>query len=68
MEADVMLDDLYETLNLGETPDTNYPTLGGYLYGMFEHIPVVGDKFSSEATIFTDQDYDTLLEERYFVL
>lgn len=66
--ADVMLDELYETLNLGEAPDTNYPTLGGYLYGMFEHIPVVGDKFTAEATIFTDVDSDTLLEERYFTL
>ena len=66
--ADVMLDDLYETLNLGEAPDTNYPTLGGYLYGMFEHIPVVGDTFSANATIFTDVDSDTLLEERYFTL
>ncbi len=66
--ADVMLDDLYENLNLGETPDTNYPTLGGYLYAMFEHIPVVGDKYTADATIFTDQDSDTLLEERYFTL
>lgn len=66
--ADVMLDDLYETLNLGEAPDTNYPTLGGYLYGMFEHIPVVGDTFTADATIFTDTDSDTLLEERYFTL
>ena len=66
--ADVMLDDLYEALNLGEAPDTNYPTLGGYLYGMFEHIPVVGDKFSVDATIFTDVDSDTLIEERYFTL
>ena len=66
--ADVMLDDLYESLNLGEAPETNYPTLGGYLYAMFEHIPVVGDKFTADATIFTDQDSDTLLEERYFTL
>lgn len=66
--ADVMLDDLYEALNLGEAPDTNYPTLGGYLYGMFEHIPVVGDKFKVDATIFTDIDSDTLLEERYYTL
>ena len=63
-----MLDDLYENLNLGEAPETNYPTLGGYLYGMFEHIPVVGDTFSADATIFTDTDSDTLLEERYFTL
>lgn len=66
--ADVMLDDLYDALNLGETPETNYPTLGGYLYGMFEHIPVVGDKFCADTTIFTDKDSDSLLEEKEYTL
>lgn len=68
ISADVMLDELYEVLELGQVPETNYPTVGGYLYGMFEHIPVVGDKFSILTTKFVDSDSDGLLEERIYTL
>lgn len=68
ISADVMLDELYEVLELGQVPETNYPTVGGYLYGMFEHIPAIGDKMSFLTTKFVDSDSDGLLEEKIYTL
>lgn len=68
LSADLAVEELYDTLELGAKPDTNYPTIGGYLYGMFERIPIVGDKVTLLSTIYIDSDDDGLMEERILSL
>ncbi|QMS85665.1 hemolysin family protein [Candidatus Xianfuyuplasma coldseepsis] len=41
INADIDLEDLFEELDIGTPPETQYSNLGGWLYGMFEDLPEV---------------------------
>jgi CBS domain containing-hemolysin-like protein len=45
IHAEIELEDLFEELDLGPEPDSQYATLGGWLYDMFEDIPEVDETY-----------------------
>ncbi|ERJ11549.1 CBS domain protein [Haloplasma contractile SSD-17B] len=65
--AEVDLEDLFEDLELGKTPESNYSSLGGWLYEKFEEIPQVGDHYEyiSEIRIEESKDLNEDLYNHY---
>jgi len=65
LNAEIELEDLFEDLELGEEPDSQYANLGGWLYEMFEDIPEVDETYTHIQTI---QSYDHEEEPRVLIL
>ncbi len=60
VNADMDLADLFDDLNLGEAPDADSTSVGGWLFERFQDIPDVGEKHVYELTV--NQVYDDLGE------
>ena len=45
IDADIDMEDLFEDLDLGNPPETQYATLGGWLYDVMEEIPEVNEEY-----------------------
>lgn len=60
VNADYDLEDLFEDLELGEVPESESTTIGGWLFELFEDIPEVGE--SVEHIIRYNQVYNDLSE------
>lgn len=61
----IPLEDLFEKLNLGKIPDTQYNSVGGWLYEMLEEIPTIGDKYIYTSLVKKDNnsiDNDEFIE------
>ncbi len=60
IDADHDLSALFEDLNLGEVPESNSNSIGGWLFEKFQDIPEVGEKIEFEQMI--NQTYNDLSE------
>ena len=43
VSADVQIEDLFDTLELGKTPESSYTNVGGFLYSLAEDVPSEGE-------------------------
>ncbi len=60
--ADMSLDDLFEQLNLGDAPESSYTNVGGFLYSLAEEVPIEGDLFHYDATVY--ETVDEMVQEK----
>jgi len=60
VNADMDLADLFDDLELGETPESDSTSVGGWLFEKFQDIPEVGEKMQYEISV--NQVYDELSE------
>ena len=60
--ADMNLDDLFEQLNLGDAPESSYTNVGGFLYSLAEEVPIEGDVFHYDATVY--ETVDEMVQEK----
>lgn len=65
INADIALDDLFEELKLGKAPETQYNSLGGWLYEQLEEIPEVGDQYTYTSLVKVDRDVTTIEDDEY---
>ena len=63
LSADVPLDDLFQTLELGKAPESSYTNLGGFLYSLAEQVPTEGEQLNWIANCLEESE-DELLEEQ----
>ncbi len=63
VSADVIVDDLFETLELGKTPESSYTNVGGFLYSLAEDVPAEGDVLDWHTTI--DRNLEDDFAEEY---
>lgn len=63
VSADVIVDDLFDTLELGETPDSSYTNVGGFLYSLAEDVPSEGEVLEWHTTI--DRNLEDDFDEEY---
>ncbi len=68
VNANISLEDLFERLNLGKAPDTQYNSVGGWLYEKLEEIPVVGDQYVYSSLVKIDRDVMTIEDDEYYEL
>jgi CBS domain containing-hemolysin-like protein len=57
LSTDMDLEELFDTLNLGEVPDTSYTSVGGFVYGMCDGLPAEGKTVHCTSVY---EDYDDL--------
>lgn len=62
IDSEMPIDDLFELLELGKAPDSRYSNIGGFLYGMAEELPTVGQQFDYTTKVY-EQDEDGMIEE-----
>jgi CBS domain containing-hemolysin-like protein len=70
INADIDLEDLFEELEIGTPPESQYSTLGGWLYDMFEDIPEVDMQYTYLQEIPNyehDDDEPTWLSLRFSI-
>lgn len=60
IDGDYDLEDLFETLELGEPPISESTSVGGWLFEIFQDIPEVDEQI--EHVIYYNQEYDELSE------
>ncbi|NLG82532.1 MAG: HlyC/CorC family transporter [Bacilli bacterium] len=65
INADIALDDLFEELKLGKAPETQYNSLGGWLYEQLEEIPEIGDQYTYTSLVKVDRDITTIEDDEY---
>ena len=58
VSADVIVEDLFDTLELGRTPDSSYTNVGGFLYSLAEDVPEEGEVLDWQTTIDRDIEDD----------
>lgn len=63
VSADVQIEDLFDTLELGKTPDSSYTNVGGFLYSLAEDVPSEGEVLEWQTTI--DRDLEDDFAEEY---
>ena len=63
LSADVPLDDLFQTLELGKAPESSYTNLGGFLYSLAEQVPTEGEQLTWTVNCLEESE-DELLEEQ----
>lgn len=63
VSAEVILEDLFDTLELGKTPDSSYTNVGGFLYSLAEDVPSEGEVLDWHTVI--DRNLDDDLAEEY---
>ena len=62
IDSEMSLDDLFELLKLGQTPESRYSDIGGFIYGLADELPELGQTFDYQSTIYK-QDEDGMTEE-----
>jgi CBS domain containing-hemolysin-like protein len=62
VSADLLVEELADTLELGKVPETTYPTVGGFLYGLVEELPYEGQVVDYQSFIY-ENDNDGLIVE-----
>ena len=62
IDAEMPLEDLFELLELGKAPESRYSNIGGFLYGLAEELPTLGQNFDYDANVYK-QDEDGMTEE-----
>lgn len=62
MDADVELTDLFEILEIENLPETEYNTVGGYLYELAENLP-----YENQVIVITLLDEQPNSEGEYFI-
>jgi CBS domain containing-hemolysin-like protein len=60
--AEVPLDKLFETLELGKEPESAYTNVGGFVYGLAEEVPVEDEIFTYITSVYRT-GADELLSE-----
>ena len=55
VSPDIAIDDLFETLKIEHVPETEYSTLGGYLFELSQELPQKGQKLE---VVTIDEDMD----------
>ncbi len=63
LDAEMSLEDLFERLELGKAPESRYSSIGGFLYGLAEELPEVGQTFEYVTKIYRQTEDDGLVEE-----
>ncbi len=66
VSADVIVDDLFDTLELGKTPDSSYTNVGGFLYSLAEDVPEEGEVLEWHTTI--DRNLEDDFAEEYPII
>lgn len=71
INANIYLEDLFEDLDLGKAPETQYSKLSGWLYGSCEDIPEEGYNFVYTSKYIAkndDEDYEEVIKRLTFVV
>ena len=71
LNANIYLQDLFDDLDLGKAPETQYSKLSGWLYGNCEDIPEEGFNFEYISTYIAkndDEDYVEVTKKLTFVV
>lgn len=63
VSAEVILEDLFDTLELGKTPDSAYTNVGGFLYSLAEDVPEEGEILEWYTTV--DRNLEDDFPEEY---
>ena len=63
VSADVIVEDLFDTLELGRTPDSSYTNVGGFLYSLAEDVPEEGEVLEWHTTV--DRNLEDDFAEEY---
>lgn len=64
LSAELELENLFESLKLGETPDVNYSTLGGFVYQLCETLPEEGEVVHYN-TVYEEHDLENPVFKEY---
>ena len=62
INANIYLEDLFDDLELGKAPETQYSKLSGWLYGNCEDVPEEGYNFVYKSTYITKNDDEDFVE------
>lgn len=62
LNANIYLEDLFDDLDLGKTPETQYSKLSGWLYGNCEDIPEEGFNFEYISSYIAKNDDEDFVE------
>lgn len=62
IDSEMPLEDLFELLELGKAPESRYSNIGGFLYGLAEELPTIGEVFDYTTKVYR-QDGDGMIEE-----
>ncbi|MDY0064028.1 MAG: hemolysin family protein [Bacilli bacterium] len=65
--AEMSLEFLFETLHLGDIPESIYSTVGGYVYEMCEETPYTGKQIHFHA-IYENDDFENPIKNEYDVV
>lgn len=63
ISAEVILEDLFDTLELGKTPESSYTNVGGFLYSLAEDVPSEGEVLEWNTTV--DRNLEDDFAEEY---
>lgn len=63
VDPEMPLEDLFELLELGKAPESRYSSIGGFLYGLAEELPEVGQTFEYVAKTYRQNEDDGFVEE-----
>lgn len=66
VSAEVIVDDLFDTLELGRTPDSSYTNVGGFLYSLAEDVPEEGEVLDWHTTV--DRNLEDDFAEEYPII
>lgn len=64
LSANMELEELFEKLKLGETPISNYSTVGGFVYELCEDLPIEG-KVIHYTSVYEEIDMENPVEIKY---
>lgn len=64
INPEMQVEDLFEELNLGKEPDSNYPTIGGLVYELCEEPPFKGKVVKYE-TVYDNNDLENPIIKHY---
>lgn len=67
IDSEMSLDDLFELLKLGQTPESRYSDVGGFIYGLADELPEIGQTLDYKTAIYK-QDEDGMTEEFFLNL
>ena len=62
VSAEVPLDELFETLELGKTPDSGYSSVGGFVYSLAEEVPLENETYEYNTFVYRASN-DDLMDE-----
>ena len=64
LSANMELEELFESLKLGQTPNSNYGTVGGFVYELCEDLPIEGKSIHYLST-YEEIDLENPVEIKY---